>query len=147
MHKTTKTVGAGVATLATIALTAGAASAASTSDIIKIGKYGELSASHKIAWVKVKVICTEDTVSAEASASLSQVTHGSLQSNTGTVSADNAFECSGDEEVVYIPVRRPTNGFKWVKGAARVNYVTFETWGPDGANEFNELGGRTIHLR
>lgn len=144
MHKTTKTVGAGVAALATVALTATSASA--DNSIIKIGKYGELSASHKIAWIKTKVTCSEDTTSALLSATLTQVTHGSVQTNTGTVASLNAFECSGDEEVIYVPVRRPTGGFAWVKGAARASNFQFVTQDPSGT--FTDVAkGRTIYLR
>ena len=144
MHKTTKTVGAGVAALATVALTAGAANA--DNSIIKIGKYGELSASHKIAWVKTKVICSEDTTSAALSVTLTQVTHGSVQTNTGLVAALNAFECSGEEEVIYVPVRRPTGGYKWVMGAARASNFQFVTQDPSGT--FTDTAkGRTIYLR
>ena len=144
MHKTTKTVGAGVAALATVALTATSASA--DNSIIKIGKYGELSASHKIAWIKTKVTCSEDTTSAQLTATLTQVTHGSVQSNTGQVTSLNAFECSGEEEVIYVPVRRPTGGFAWVKGAARASNFTFTTADPSGT--FTDTAkGRTIYLR
>lgn len=144
MNKTTKTVGAGVATLATIALTATSASA--DNSIVKIKKYGELSASHKIAWVGVKVTCSEDTTSAQLTATLTQVTHGSVQSNTGQVTSINAFECTGEEELVYVPVRRPTGGFAWVKGAARASNVSFITQDPSGT--FTDTAkGRTIYLR
>lgn len=144
MNKTTKTVGAGVATIATIALTATSASA--DNSIVKIKKYGELSASHRIAWIGVKVTCSEDTTSAQLTATLTQVTHGSVQSNTGQVTSINAFECTGEEELVYVPVRRPTGGFAWVKGAARASNVSFITQDPSGT--FTDTAkGRTIYLR
>ena len=144
MNKTTKTVGAGVAALATVALTAG--SAAADNAIVKIGKYGELSSTHKIAWVKTKIICSEDTTSAAMQVTLTQVTHGSVQTATGTVAALNAFECSGEEEVLYVPVRRPTGGYKWVKGAARASNLIFVTQDPSGT--FTDTAkGRTIYLR
>jgi hypothetical protein len=144
MHKLTKTLGAGVATLACVAATAGTATASST--IIKVGKHGELSASHKIAWVRAKVVCTEDTTSAILSARLTQVTVGGFQSARGTVASLGAFECAGNEEVVYVPVRRPTGGFKWEKGTARVSRLVFATEDPTG-DFWDIIKGRTIHLR
>jgi hypothetical protein len=144
MHKITKTLGAGVATLATVAATAGTATADST--IIKIGKNGDLSASHKIAWVRAKVTCSEDTTDALLKARLAQVTVGGFQSAWGLVASIGAFECSGDEETVYVPVRRPTGGFKWEKGRARVSDLVFATRDP--SDEFwDHASGRTIRLR
>ena len=96
MNKTIKTAGAGVAALAMVALSAGAASAEST--LIKIGKYGELSATHNIAWIKLKVTCSPDTTSAEADLYLTQVTHGTVQTQEAAVSFYNSVECSGNEE-------------------------------------------------
>ena len=144
MHRMTKTMGVGVATLTTVALTAGTATASST--IIKIGKNADLSASHKIAWVRAKVTCSEDTTSALLSARLTQVTVGGFQSARGTVASLDAFECSGDEERVYVPVRRPTGGFKWEKGAARVSRLVFATEDPSGTF-WDIIKGRTIYLR
>ena len=145
MHKTTKTVGAGVAALATVALTAGAANA--DNSIIKIGKYGELSASHKIAWIKTKVDLLRGHHQCPLQATLTQVTHGSVQTEHRRRSSSlNAFECSGEEEVIYVPVRRPTGGYKWVKGAARASDFVFITQDPSGT--FQDVAkGRTIYLR
>lgn len=144
MNKTTKTAGAGVAALAMVALTAGAASAEST--LIKIGKYGELSSTHNIAYIKLRVTCSPDTTSAEADLYLTQVTHGTVQTQEAAVSFYNSVECSGNEEWVWIPVRRPTGGYKWVKGAARVSDVNIVTEDPSG-DFYSHLDGRTVHLR
>ncbi|ANH36779.1 hypothetical protein I601_0326 [Nocardioides dokdonensis FR1436] len=114
--------------------------------IISIKKKGELSSSNKIAWVKAKVTCSEDTTSGELQATLTQVTRGGTQTSTGYIYAYSAFECTGDEEKVYIPVRRPTGGFKWVKGQARVTNVTFTSYDPSGS--FTDTAkGRTVTLR
>jgi len=147
MNKTTKTAGAGVAALAMVALSAGAASAEST--LIKVGKYGALSASHNVAFIKLKLTCSPDTTYAEADLTLTQVTHGTVQTQDAMVTLTNALECSGNEEVVFIPVRRKTGGFAWVKGAARVSDVNFNTEDPgdDNANNHSHLSGRTVYLR
>jgi len=128
-----------------VALSAGAASAEST--LIKVGKYGALSSTHNIAWIKLKVTCSPDTTFAAADLDLTQVTHGTVQTTyDASVTLSNSVECSGDEEVVFIPVRRPTGGFKWVKGAARVSDVNFYTSDPSG--DFSDhLSGRTVYLR
>jgi hypothetical protein len=145
MHKITKTAGAGVAAMAMVALTAGTASAEST--IVKIGKNGDLSASHKIAWVRAKVTCSEDVTDAYLQATLYQVTVGNAQVATGSVESIGAFECSGREEVVYVPVRRPVGGFKWEEGRARVQCLIFETWDPGNGYDYDKAKGRTINLR
>ena len=156
MQRILKTAAATGASLALVAVGSGSAMASDghdghvfvseQSNIIKIGKYGELSKSHKIAWVRIKVVCSEDVTSAILAADLTQVVAGAVQRSTGVVASIDAFECSGEEEIVYVPVRRPTDGFKWVKGTARVNEVRFDTWSPTAYDE-NELAGRTITLR
>lgn len=114
--------------------------------IIHIGKYGDRSASHRIAYVKTTVTCSEDTVDARLTATLTQVTSGGTQVATGQVTSLGAFECSGEEEIVWLPVRRPTGGFKWVAGSARVSNFEFVTTDPSGT--FTDTAkGRTIMVR
>jgi hypothetical protein len=144
MHKITKTMGAGVASLALVALTATSANAEST--LIKIGKYGQLSATQKVAFIKIKLTCSEDTTSIAADLTLTQVTAGTVQTAYAAVSLYNAVECSGSEEVAYLPVRRPTGGFKWLPGTARVSDVNLYTEDPSG-DFSSHLDGRTVTLR
>jgi hypothetical protein len=143
MNKTTKTVGAGIATVATIALTATSASANGT--LIKVGKYGALSATHNVAYIKLKLTCSPDTTFAQVDFDLHQVTAGGPQDQHVDVSLTNSIECTGNEEAVWISVRRPTGGFKWVKGAARVSDVDFYTDAPEPTH--SHLDGRTVYLR
>ncbi len=116
------------------------------STIVTIKKKGHLSNTHKIAWVKAKVTCSEDTTSARLTATLQQVTVGGAQQQTAQITGVNAFECSGEEETVYLSMRRPTGGFKWEKGKARVVDFVFETADPSG-NYRDVHRGRTIRLR
>ena len=114
--------------------------------IIKIGKKGQLSSSQKIAYVKAKVVCSEDTTSAAFEVTLTQVTSGGTQTATSTVYAWNAFECTGEEEKFWVPVRRPTGGYKWVTGAARVTDLRFYSEDPSGG--FHDTAkGRTIKIK
>ncbi len=154
MHTIMKTAGTGVASLAMVAVPAGTAlahtdggSTSNGSTIIKIGKYGMLSKSHNIAWIKVKVTCSPDVTDARLEGTLAQVTKGNAQENTGVLAAYNAFECSGNPEWVYLPVRRPTGGFHWVKGRARVFDFTFATEDPGNGWTYDRASGRTVHLR
>lgn len=154
MHTITKTAGTGVATLALVAVPASTAlattdggSTSNGSTIIKIGKFGQLSRTHNIAWIKVKVTCSPDVTDAVLKGTLLQVTHGNAQENTGVLAAFNAFECSGNEEWVFLPIRRPTGGFKWVTGAARVFDLDFATEDPGNGWTHDEASGRTVYLR
>ena len=113
--------------------------------IINIGRNGTLSSTHKIAYVPVKVSCSEDTVSGSISGYLTQVTHGSVQTAYASIDAMNAVECTGEEEWVNLPVRRPTGGYKWVTGAARAYNVTFTSTDPSGT--FSDTAkGRTVMM-
>jgi hypothetical protein len=71
---------------------------------------------------------------------------GGTQYAWGAVAYIGAFECSGVEETVYVPVRRPTGGFKWEEGRARVSCLVFATADPSG-KFYDEAKGRTINLR
>ncbi|WP_341229770.1 hypothetical protein [Nocardioides salarius] len=113
--------------------------------IIQINKKGDRSASAKIAYVAVWVTCSEDTTSAELVATLTQVTSGGTQTATASVTSLSAFECSGEEELFLMPVRRPTGGFKWVKGKARVTDFHFTTADPSGVYT-DTAKGRTVKL-
>jgi hypothetical protein len=157
MHTITKAVASGATSLALVALPAGSALAHTDggdgggslngSTIIKIGKYGQLSKTHNIAWIKVKVTCSPDVTDAVLEGTLFQVTHGNAQFNTGTLAAFNAFECNGREEWVWLPIRRPTGGFAWVKGAARVYDLDFATEDPENGWTHDHASGRTVYLR
>lgn len=122
-----------------------AASADST--IITVKKRGNLSDSHKIAYVKVKVTCSEDTASAQLTATLAQVTVGGAQTQTAQVTSINAFECDGTEETKWLSMRRPSGGFNWEKGKARVIDFTFTTQDVAGTTYSDTHRGRTITLR
>lgn len=116
------------------------------STIVKIKKRGHLSDSYKIAYVKGTVTCSEDTTSARLTATLTQVTVGGTQTQTAQVTHINAFECDGEEETVWLAMRRPTGGFKWEKGKARVTDFVFETQDPSGTYS-DSASGRTVRLR
>lgn len=127
-------------------LTLSALPAQADSTIVTIKKKGHLSSSHKIATVKAKVTCSEDTTSARLTATLAQVTVGGAQTQTAQITALNAFECNGEEETVYLHMRRPTGGFKWEKGKARVIDFEFITQDPSGTYTDTHRG-RTVRLR
>ncbi|MEP7737897.1 hypothetical protein ABKW28_09620 [Nocardioides sp. 31GB23] len=135
---------AAATTMAGLTLSAMPAQADST--IVKIKKRAHLSDSSKIAYVKATVTCSEDTTSARLTATLTQVTVGGTQTQTAQVSHFNAFECDGEEETVWIAMRRPTGGFKWEAGKARVTDFVFETADPSG--HYSDVAkGRTVRLR
>ena len=113
--------------------------------VISIAKTGTMSATHKIAYLRMVVTCSEDTTSGYISGTLTQVTSGGTQTATSAVSALNAVECTGEEERVTLPVRRPTGGFKWVKGSARASNLYFETTDPSGTYK-DSIKGRTVTL-
>lgn len=114
--------------------------------IIQIKKRAYMSSSAKLAYVQAKVTCSEDTTSAALSVTLTQTTVGGTQTATGSVTSIGAFECDGSEETVWIPVRRPTGGFKWEKGAARASNYQFVTADPSGTYT-DTAKGRTVKLR
>lgn len=127
-------------------LTIGLAGAASAeSNLVHIGKKAVRSDSHLRVFVRVRVECSPDTTDAYLSGDLTQVTAGGTQSNTGTVASMSAFECTGEEERVLLPVRRPTGGFNWRVGDARVSNVCFTTTDPTGTYS-DQLSGRTISV-
>lgn len=128
-------------------LTIGLAGAASAqSNLVSVGKYANRSASHVRVFVRVWVTCSPDTTSATLTGTLTQVTSGGTQTNTGTRIGIDTFECNGEEERVRLAVRRPTGGFLWRAGAARVSDVCFTTEDPSGTYE-DRLSGRTITVR
>jgi hypothetical protein len=124
----------------------GAGVAHADNTAISIGKNATRSASHRIVFVKTTVTCSEDTTDAALQVSVTQTTPGGTQTGTGTVVSLGAFECSGDEEIVMVPVRRPTGGFAWQAGAARASNLTFVTQDPSGVFT-STLSGRTINVR
>lgn len=128
-------------------LTIGLAGAASAeSNLVHIGKKADRSASHLRVFVRVRVECSEDTTSATLSGALTQVTSGGTQTNYGAVSGLNSFECTGEEERVLLPIRRPPGGFDWRSGDARVSDVCFTTEDSSGTFE-DRLSGRTIWVK
>lgn len=127
----------------TVAL-AGPASA--QSNLIHIGKKADRSASHLRVFVRVRVECSPDTTDATLSGTLTQVTAGGTQTNSGTIVGVSSFECTGGEERVLLPVRRPVGGFAWRHGTARVSDVCFTTTDPTGTYE-DRLSGRTILVK
>jgi hypothetical protein len=128
-------------------LTIGLAGAASAeSNLVHIGKKADRSASHVRVFVRVRVECSPDTTDATLTGTLTQVTNGGTQSNTGTVVGVSSFECTGAEERVLLPVRRPTGGFNWRHGDARVSDVCFTTTDPTGTYS-DQLSGRTITVK
>lgn len=133
-----------LAILAAVVMTIGlAGSASAQSNLVHIGKKANRSASHLRVFVRVRVECSPDTTDATLTGELTQVTAGGTQSNTGTVVGVSSFECTGSEERVLLPVRRPTGGFDWRRGAARVSNVCFTTTDPTGTYS-DRLSGRTI---
>ncbi|MGZ6794749.1 MAG: hypothetical protein ACXVEU_03760 [Nocardioidaceae bacterium] len=131
---------AGVTALVSVGMTT---AAFGESNIISIKKFAHLSASHRIVFVGARVVCSPDTTSADLSVTLTEVTHGNVQSNTGEVANLNSFECSGNTETVLIPVRRPSGGFNWVRGKARASDLYFTTDDPSGTFT-DHASGRTV---
>lgn len=100
---------------------------------ISIEKAAARSASGKILNVRATVVCSDETTDAYLSAQVQQTNPaGGTQYATSKVVAIGAFECTGDEEIVTIPVRRPTGGYNWQKGTAAVRNVVFTTTDPSG---------------
>ena len=133
------------ATTALVMATATFASADNTA--VAIQKIATRSASHKIVFIRALVVCSPDTTSAKLSAQVQQVNPaGDVQTARGSVSLYNSFECTGEEENVRIPVRMPTGGYLWHKGAAAVRNVCFTTEDPSG--EFTAfLKARTVYVK
>ena len=114
---------------------------------VSIEKIATRSVTGKLIYVRATVVCSEDTTSALLSAQVSQTnTAGGTQTATSAVLSLDAFECTGDEEVVKIPVRRPTGGYNWQRGTAAVRNVVFKTHDPSGTY-FAFLKARTVIVR
>jgi hypothetical protein len=100
---------------------------------VSIEKAAKLSASKKIVNVKATVVCSDETTSAFMTAQVQQTNPaGGTQVATSAVISLGAIECTGDEEQVTIPVRRPTGGYNWRAGEAAVRNVVFTTSDPSG---------------
>lgn len=149
MHVITKKAlaTAAAAGLATVGVLGSAGAAHADNTAISIEKNATRSASHKIMFVKATVVCSEDTTSAWLSANVQQTNPaGGTQYASSAVLSLGAFECTGDEELVTIPVRRPTGGYAWQRGTAAVRNVVFKTWDPSG-HYFSYLKARTVNVR
>lgn len=135
---------AAVASTAVIGLGATAAFAQSNAEFIQ--KNVERSTSHRIAYVKIWVTCSDDTDSAALSVRLTQINSGGVQQATGSVTSIGAFECTGEPENVTVPVRRPVGGFNWVAGSARADHALFITHDPSGTY-FSTASPRTVTVK
>jgi len=144
-HAVLKAAGAGLISVAGVAAMAIPAHADST--IIQVNKTDTRSATHRIVNVGVWVTCSDDTTSASLSATVTQVTAGGTQTASGALISLGAFECTGDEELVFVPVRRPTGGFNWVAGSARVSNVVFVTDDPNPGVNIDIAKGRTVTVK
>lgn len=114
---------------------------------ISIEKQATRSATGTIMYVRATVVCSPDTTSGSVSATVSQVDpSGNVQTATSGVMSLNAVECTGDEEIITIPVRRPTGGYAWRAGTAAVKNVVFRTWDPSGSY-VAFLKSRTVNVR
>lgn len=121
-----------------------AASAMADNTAVSISKKATRNVTHRIVYVKATVVCSEDTTSAALQVQVQQTNPaGNTQVATGTVVGIGAFDCSGDEEQVMIPVRRPTGGFAWRTGPAAARNLVFVTNDPSGTF-VSTLKGRTI---
>lgn len=124
-----------------------AASAMADNTAVSIQKYASRNATHRIVYVKATVVCSEDTTSAALSVTVQQTNPaGNTQQATGSVLSVGAFDCSGDEETIMIPVHRPTGGFAWRTGPAAARNLVFITQDPSGTF-VSTLKGRTITVR
>lgn len=111
---------------------------------ISIEKAATRSASGKIINVRATVVCSDDTYSASVSAQVMQTNPaGGTQVASSAVISLGAFECTGNEEIITIPVRRPVGGYNWQKGTAAVRNVVFCTTDPSGTY-FAFLKARTV---
>ena len=114
---------------------------------VSIEKQATRSASHKILYVRATVVCSEDTTSAGLSAYVEQTNPaGGTQHAWSAVLSLNAFECTGDEQIVTIPIRRPTGGYAWQAGTAAVRHVVLTTQDPSGTY-CAFLKARTVNVR
>lgn len=141
MFKTLAASGAGLAVAATLAI-APAASAHSTA-VNLMGK-DHLSASHKIAKIRARIICSPDTTAVSAKVHLTQTVAGDVQDAYGSRTSD-AFECSGAIQRFVVRVRIPTGGYPWALGSAYADEFCLTTTDPDGEHT-TELPGRTVTL-
>jgi hypothetical protein len=124
-----------------------APAAMADNNLIFVKKGVTRSATHVRAFVSVVVACSPDTDSAALQLTLRQVNAaGDVQSGTGSITDIGSFECSGDEETVVVPVRRPIGGFNWRAGEAAVRNVTFVTHDPTGLFA-SFLKGRTVLVK
>lgn len=124
-----------------------AASAFADNTAVSISKTATRNATHRIVYVGATVVCSEDTTSAALSVQVQQTNPaGNTQVATGTVVSLGAFDCSGDEEHVTIPVKRPTGGFAWRAGPAAARNLVFVTQDPSGTF-VSTLKGRTITVK
>lgn len=113
---------------------------------IQIEKNAARASGGKIMLVRATVVCSDETTSAFVSAQVSQTnTAGGTQTATGAVLSLGAFACTGDEEIITIPVRRPTGGYNWQAGKAAVRNVVFKTHDPSGTY-FAFLKARTVNV-
>ena len=133
-----------ISAVATISLAAGPALADNTA--VLISKHATRSPSHLRLFVKVRVVCSPDTTDAILSGYADQTNPaGDTQEGYGAVIGISSFECTGEEENVILPIRRPTGGFNWRAGEAAVHDVCFFTSDPSG--EFSStLKGRTVSV-
>jgi hypothetical protein len=131
--------------LGLVGVTAPAAMADNT--LVQVNKTATRSATHVRLFVNVTVACSPDTFNAVLSLQASQVNSaGGVQTATGTVASLGAFECSGEEEVVQVPVRKPIGGFNWHAGTAAIRNVAFVTQDPSGVFA-SFLKGRTVIVK
>lgn len=113
---------------------------------ISIEKSATRSASGILMYVRVTVVCSDETTDGFVSAQVSQTNPaGGTQTATSAVISLGAFECTGAEELVTIPVRRPTGGYDWSAGTASVRNVVFKTEDPSG-KYFAFLKARTVNV-
>ncbi|MFC7493772.1 MULTISPECIES: hypothetical protein [unclassified Nocardioides] len=113
---------------------------------ISIEKAATRSATGMIMNVRVTVVCPDETTNAFVAAQVSQTNPaGGTQTATSAVISLGAFECSGNEETITIPVRRPTGGYDWSAGQAAVRNVVFKTSDPSG-HYFAFLKARTVNV-
>jgi hypothetical protein len=145
MNLPIKSALASVASIAAVGAFAIPAHADSNSDFIH--KTVTRSATHRIAYVKITVECSDDTDSAALSVRLTQVTPaGTVQQATGAQTNIGGFECTGDPESVTVAVRRPTGGYNWQAGTAVADHAVFVTHDPSGTY-FSSASRRTVTVK
>jgi hypothetical protein len=147
MYKSKIVAGAlSVASAAVMALSfVPAANASSTA--IRVGFFADRSVSHRLVYVRAFVVCSEDTTSAALTATVSQVSPaGTIQTASSLALGLGSVECTGEQELVKVPVRIPIGGYKWHAGAAAVDCVIFATDDPSGTY-YTQLPKRTVLVR